>query len=60
MTASESAPSAATVTPDLPPAAKKTGAFAAYLRANPFSVILALIVLGTGLGFGTFWGGVPG
>ncbi|MFJ4167695.1 bifunctional lysylphosphatidylglycerol flippase/synthetase MprF [Microbacterium sp. NPDC089698] len=59
MTASEPAPSAATVTPDLPPAAKKTGAFAAYLRANPFSVVLALIVLGTGLGFGTFWGEFP-
>ncbi|MFB7845366.1 bifunctional lysylphosphatidylglycerol flippase/synthetase MprF [Microbacterium sp. NPDC056052] len=61
MTASDAAPSArtATATPGTPPSSQKNGAFAAYLRANPFSVVLALIVLGTGLGFGTFWGRFP-
>ncbi|PRB06445.1 bifunctional lysylphosphatidylglycerol flippase/synthetase MprF [Microbacterium sp. MYb64] len=62
MTASDAAPSASTATaetPGTPPTPRKEGAFVAYLRANPFSVALALIVLGTGLGFGTFWGRFP-
>lgn len=32
---------------------------ATYLRANPFSVFLALATLASGLVFGTFWGRFP-
>jgi len=58
MTASEPTKPAAEAPGGLP-APKEPGALVAYLRANPFSVLLALITLGTGLGFGTFWGGFP-
>ncbi|MBS1905819.1 MAG: DUF2156 domain-containing protein [Actinobacteria bacterium] len=59
MTAAESTAPATAENARTAPAPKKPGAFAGYLRANPFSALLALIVLGTGLGFGTFWGGFP-
>ncbi|MDQ1129806.1 bifunctional lysylphosphatidylglycerol flippase/synthetase MprF [Microbacterium sp. SORGH_AS_0888] len=58
MTASETAPSSPSG-PDATSASGRSRALVSALRAHPFSVALALVVLGTGLGFGTFWGGYP-
>ncbi|GAA4483168.1 DUF2156 domain-containing protein [Microbacterium panaciterrae] len=63
MTASESPSSAPASAPSTGPAAPRTprkdGAVLKYVRANPFSVALAFVVLVTGFVFGTFWGGFP-
>ncbi len=61
MTASESPASPAAPAPAeaSAPMPRKDGPVMTYLRANPFSVLLALIVLVTGPVFGTFWGRFP-
>ena len=61
MTASESpassaAPALAEASAPMP---RKDGPVMTYLRANPFSVLLALVMLVTGPVFGTFWGRFP-
>ncbi|MDQ4212568.1 DUF2156 domain-containing protein [Microbacterium capsulatum] len=45
--------------PAPPSMPRRLRAVAAYARANPFSVALALITLAGGLVFGTFWGRFP-
>ncbi|MDR6867229.1 lysylphosphatidylglycerol synthetase-like protein (DUF2156 family) [Microbacterium resistens] len=37
----------------------RPAAIVRYLRTHPFSVALSLVLLGTGVGFGTLWGNVP-
>lgn len=54
MTASDTAP-AETTAPD----PRKRGPIAAYLHANPFAVVLAAVVVVSGLAFGTFWAETP-
>lgn len=41
------------------PEPSKRGPVATYLRANPFVALLSVIVIVTGLVFGTFWGPAP-
>ncbi|GAA5153135.1 DUF2156 domain-containing protein [Microbacterium pseudoresistens] len=38
---------------------RRTSAVGRYLREHPFTVLLALVLLGTGIGFGTLWGRFP-
>ncbi len=51
------APAPVDAAPARPPASGN--AFARHVRTHPFSVVLSVVVLATGLVFSTFWGSFP-
>jgi len=48
-----------TTTPDDASPAPRRAPILRYVRRHPFAIVLSLVLLGTGIGFGTLWGNAP-